>query len=729
VRRLCISGKKGETIVTAPLTGYANRVSVRAGETISFKVSSHGPGPYAASLVRIVRGDPNPAGPVPKLEDHSDVFDSRFPSRVQHAWPGSYAIVETGLSTPQALSVEALVWPTLPADGPQTVLSRRDPETGAGFALVLTPEGMMLEVGTAKVLVGKPLRSRAWYRVWASADASTGMLRVGQQPLKRQYAFDDEGSASFSAPAPLALETTQPILIGAEAASERPAQRCFNGKIEAPAIAGLAAWDFARRIDSVEIEDTGPNGLHGRLVNLPTRAMKGAGWTGAERDWKQAPHQYAAIHFHDDDLHDCGWADDFTFRVPKELKSGVYAMKLSCGTHRDVVPFFVRPELGKPTAAVCYLASTFTYQVYTNFSRGVYDEPFRRKVADWKAFPHNPDDHKDYGLSTYNHHRDGSGVSYSSRLRPQLTWRPDFLSFNDAAGSGLRHLPADTHLTGWLDRMGIAFDVVTDHDLHAEGAALLAPYKVVLTGSHPEYHTVETLDALQTYTETGGRLMYLGGNGFYWRVALSDKVPGAIEVRRTEGGIRTWAAEPGEYYHAFDGEYGGLWRRSDRPPNLLCGIGFSSQGTFVGDSYRRTPSSRDNHHAWIFEGVKDELFGGYGFSGGGAAGFELDRLDHRLGSPLNAVVLASSEGHDRSNFVVVHEERLGFTTTIPGQTLEQLIRADMTYIEKPNGGAVFSVGSITYCGSLPANNFDNDVSRLTFNVLNRFAELNRTWKP
>jgi len=123
----------------------------------------------------------------------------------------------------------------------------------------------------------------------------------------------------------------------------------------------------------------------------------------------------------------------------------------------------------------------------------------------------------------------------------------------------------------------------------------------------------------------------------------------------------------------------------------------------------------------------DGLFGGRGFSGGGAAGFELDRLDHRLGSPLNAVVLASSEGHDRKNFVVVHEERLAFTTTIPGQTLEQLIHADMVYIDKPKGGAIFSVGSITYCGSLPVDNFDNDVSRLTFNVLNRFGELGLKW--
>ena len=80
--------------MTAPLTGYADRISVRAGEKIAFKVSSAGPGPYNAMLVRIIRGDPNPAGPPPKLEDQSELFDGRFASRQQHAWPGSYALVD-----------------------------------------------------------------------------------------------------------------------------------------------------------------------------------------------------------------------------------------------------------------------------------------------------------------------------------------------------------------------------------------------------------------------------------------------------------------------------------------------------------------------------------------------------------------------------------------------------------------------------------------------------------
>ena len=74
--------------------------------------------------------------------------------------------------------------------------------------------------------------------------------------------------------------------------------------------------------------------------------------------------------------------------------------------------------------------------------------------------------------------------------------------------------------------MGHRYDVVTDEDLHAEGLELLASYKVVLTPTHPEYQSRETMDALAAYLERGGRLMYLGGNGFYWRVAAHPAVPG-----------------------------------------------------------------------------------------------------------------------------------------------------------------------------------------------------------
>jgi N,N-dimethylformamidase len=270
--------------------------------------------------------------------------------------------------------------------------------------------------------------------------------------------------------------------------------------------------------------------------------------------------------------------------------------------------------------------------------------------------------------------------------------------------------------------MGHEVDIVTDEDLHAEGLALLAPYKVVLTPSHPEYQSRETLDALSAYVARGGRLMYLGGNGFYWRVAVHPDVPGAVEIRRGEGGIRAWAAEPGEYYHAFDGSYGGLWRRNGRPPQQLVGVGFTSQAPFEGNWYRRAPGGADPRAAWILEGVGGDIIGDFGLSGGGAAGFELDRADHRLGTPPNTIVVASSEGHDLDRFTLVPEEMLTDVTTWPGEPKDKLIRADMVYFEAPNGGAVFSVGSITFCGSLPHNHFDNDISRIVDNVLRRFRD-------
>ena len=271
--------------------------------------------------------------------------------------------------------------------------------------------------------------------------------------------------------------------------------------------------------------------------------------------------------------------------------------------------------------------------------------------------------------------------------------------------------------------MGYEFDVVTDDDLHRYGVAAIEGYAVVMTTSHPEYHTRESLDALQGFTREGGHFMYLGGNGFYWKVAVSDEWPDAVEIRRAEGGIRAWAAEPGEYYNAFDGTLGGLWRRNGRPPQQLAGVGFTSQGEHRADGYRRTEASYLPQWAWMFDGIDGEVIGDFGLSGGGAAGFELDRADKRLGTPHNAVVVATSRGQHGDHFVLVPEDILTNLVSWNGEPFDDLIRSDIVYFETPNNGAVFSVGSITFCGCLPVNDCQNNVSRLVQNVLDRF--LNR----
>ena len=116
-------------------------------------------------------------------------------------------------------------------------------------------------------------------------------------------------------------------------------------------------------------------------------------------------------------------------------------------------------------------------------------------------------------LSLYDLHPDGSGCCLSSWRRPVLNMRP---GYHLPLIRGPHQFSADLELLHWLEHRQIEVDVLTDDDLHTRGAAALSPYRVVLTGSHPEYYSAQMLDGLDGYLAAGGRLMYLGGNGFYW---------------------------------------------------------------------------------------------------------------------------------------------------------------------------------------------------------------------
>ena len=52
--------------------------------------------------------------------------------------------------------------------------------------------------------------------------------------------------------------------------------------------------------------------------------------------------------------------------------------------------------------------------------------------------------------------------------------------------------------------------------------------------------------------------------------------------------------------------------------------------------------------------------------------------------------------------------------------LDELEPGDLVFFETQGGGAVFSTGSIAWCGSLSWNAYDNNVERITHNVLKRF---------
>ncbi len=724
-----------------PVTGYAEHWSVRQGEALRFMVGVAGGGRYRARVARILCGDPNPAGPGYRETPMPCGIEGEHEGIDQPIRLGSWVevpAVDLGAGD-VPLTLMATIWPTRPGQGAQVVLSCAG--SGATLALGLGPKGAFARCGDGSIVeAGVPLTERAWHDIACRFDPATGVLEVAQAPRRPRLDIDEAATAQGAAGgAPMGMGT-------AAIAAEGAGRAHFDGKIARPRILcgalgivsaleaqpipvpideAVAEWDFSIDIPTDRIVDIGSGDWHGRCHNLPTRAMTGPDWTGETHRWTEWPPHHDAIHFHSDDIGDASWAPSLTLDVPADWPSGLYALHLESGDARDNIPFFVRAKAPGEWARVAFLAPTMTYTVYSQFVRAGRQAQIAPRAAAWGALPHAPDGHPEYGLSPYNNHADGSGVVMSSMRRPMIDKRVNqfHLMDPDPTGSGTYWIAADSYILDMLDRAGIDVEVITDHDVHAEGAALLSRYAVVLTGQHPEYHTHETLDAIAGHLEQGGRFVYLGGNGFYWRIAPHGDGPWAFELRRAEGGIRLWETLPGEGYHAFDGGYGGLWRRLGRPPQALVGVGFSSQGNYNGHPYTFTDAILDPRVAFLRDGMEDAarpggVFGDRGLMGGGAAGHELDRADVTLGTPRHALVVASAVVQEAS-YQPVNEERRDHTW--PGAR-EDLIRSDVTFFETPNGGAVFSVGSMNFIGALPVDGYANPTAQLIRNVVRRFAD-------
>ena len=700
------------------IAGYSDKLSARPGGTITFFVSSHAREAFKATLHRSISADPNPDGPGIIEDDASTYFNpSWFASRYQGFTPGSFAQSTTDLQADIKADLVIKLWflPKVLLAADQTLLA------WGPVSITLNPQGMI----TAKLADGVSVSTSVAIKCnhWHSFEfkvAASGVVVLDVKSMmmpKVDIEIANDGHTEFDLAQMFPISVKAPVRI---AAGFGDAPCCFNGKIEAPEIlvdgSLIANWDFSQDISSLSVKaSAGPDLL---LKNAPTRGVTGRKWDATEFCWRHKPDHYAAISFHDDDIYDFEWDSDFELVIPDDMPSGIYIMRIEAEGHYDAMPFFVCPPLGKRRADLCVLASTFTYTIYGNHARPDFAPSWLEKISSWKAYPNNPSQYRHYGLSTYNNHTDGSGICHASHKRVLFNLRPGYLTFGEATCSGLRHFQADSHLIAWLHNQNIDYDIITDDELDRDGVAAIEGYKAVVTGSHPEYHTSETLDALRDFRDSGGGLVYLGGNGFYWRIVRHPEDLALLEIRRSEDGLRAWASEPGEYYNAFDGSYGGLWRRNGRPPQQLVGIGFTAQGNFVGMPYKRV--CYDKNMDWVFDGINDDLLGDFGFSGHGAAGFELDRRDEKLDDGEDITILAQSYDED-NRFILVPEEMLTHLTNLSGGPEADVKRADMVYFKTHTGGQVFAAGSITFCGSLPWNNYENNVSKLLRNVVRKFV--------
>ena len=455
---------------TNAVLGYAWPLIVSPGEEITFRLSSERLARAEARIVRVRCADPDPNGPGIRVLPLGSEVDGPVALRHQPIRPGSHGVVEEpqGLDGLAALSVGVLLWPTRPGAGEQAILARWTPQ-GRGWRLGLDAQGRLaftVSDGARSwtATAPTPLLEREWVFVGGVLDGEAGILRIVQRSLDPQAGRDRGAVAEAPGPARLPDTPDTPLTLAACAG-----QAHLDGKLDRPRLhasalpegalralveavvppAGdpllVAAWDFSRGIPTDIAEDAGPRRQHALLRHLPARAMTGANWDGRTQSWREAPWLYGAIHFHSDDMADCGWSPDLTLRIPAGWRSGFHSLELSATLDGERVeshvPFFNRAAPGRPGARLAVVASTATFLAYANSALRL-DQVHAEAMLEGLIVLSRDDVylqcHRELGLSTYDTHADGSGWCSSTAARPILNMRPRGNVFN--YGDGL--LPA-----------------------------------------------------------------------------------------------------------------------------------------------------------------------------------------------------------------------------------------------------------------------------------------------
>jgi len=204
-------------------------------------------------------------------------------------------------------------------------------------------------------------------------------------------------------------------------------------------------------------------------------------------------------------------------------------------------------------------------------------------------------------------------------------------------------------------------------------------YRVLVLSTHPEYWTREMYTRVRDWVyERGGKLAYLGGNGINCEVEFLGAARMAVHNL-------DWGVRQAEFESRFQ-------MRGESSARLL-GTATTMTGYETGAPYRVLDAGH-----WVFEGTgltKDDLFGHVSLDRravGGASGHETDKLT--ASAPPNVRRLAKGTNPDDGG-------------------------AEMVYFDTPSGGAVFSVGSISYTCSVIV---DDAISTITGNVLHRFLQ-------
>lgn len=348
-------------------------------------------------------------------------------------------------------------------------------------------------------------------------------------------------------------------------------------------------------------------------------------------------------------------------------------------------PWIVAPA--KPSARIAVLAASNSWNAYNNWGG-------RSNYVNAAGLPNEPVVYSRQDLKRYQEGPFTEWLPRDEEFLPLTFERPELFNspFRDESASDpikgrlqSSMAPGEWRLLAWLEREGFDYDYYSERQLD-DGTLNLDSYDVLIFGVHPEYWSARMYCRLKSWVfESGGRLLYLGGNGVNGEVEYVGESAMRINSHlKSEGGTFSMRNAAGNILESR------FHRTVECEANLL-GVVSTDSGVMTAAPYK---ALRTGHWAFAGTGLKDgDLFGGnnqHERCPGGASGYETDKMS--VFSPKETVLLAKGENPDNGG-------------------------AEMTIYELPAGGACFSAGSITWIASLLV---DHGVSKITSNVITRF---------
>lgn len=726
-------GDMGDVSIVAGvgLEGYLSEWSAHPGEHLTAHMAGPAGNPQV-EILRVARSQRESVlgDPAARRDWGQPTSISVTPRAID---AGSYIEIPHAphLSPVGSFTFGCWICPSKLAGGWQTVAAKWAPGALSFGLFVATDKvlvaGVSLDGVTVRWCSGQEfVRSGTWQYVAMSWDAEHGNLDVFQKfttTEPRYTTYPVTPSRGPWAQPGAVFAGTSPILLGALPSADGDGAHVahFNGRLAdpilfdvsvtaddieelaesnevAPTARVLGAWDFSREVSSTRIVDGSAHGHDGIAVNCPARAVIGPHYEkrpsrgeGLRPTYIVRPDLFTAVHLHDDDLDDARWPTSFGITIPADADSGLYAVRVFSDVDELYLPLVVAAP--RPRARVAVLAPTFTWTAYSS----------NRSAHTWQC-----DGIADRTRCLYDVHTDGSAVFYVTRRKPSRTGNPWFKRF------GGDKIIALVYMLEWLDSQDCRYDVITDDQLHSGEVDLAAQYDCLIMAGHNEYWSLSMMRALEGFTASGGRVLYLAGDGFIWVTSTDTGRPYILECRKDMAGDYNpgLPRDSGEAAHSTSLEIGGSWAGRGWRGRDLVGVEASTAVYVESDGsrgFRRDAESYDGVYGWIFEGVDEDVVGTYGDNLGSAVGHETDAVPPDSGPRRAARTVRLARASDPTWWAAGGLDHSA---------------CDLAFTEFPGGGAVFAAGSMTWSGSLI--HVDGcSVSQITANVLDRFLSTPR----